>query len=148
MLLCFGRQQGGLIANLGRLAPTQLAGRQRAATPLRLARSIGGHAAQDVAEHPVADRPLLERVDVDRHGVLHTVDVARQREFQRPEEALHRVFEEADQVGEDDVIGGRWRQRSGDELGVFAALAGADLRRAQHGRVEAERDFRAPARRG
>ena len=49
----------------------------RGATPRAAHRR--GHAAQHVAEHPVADRPLLERVDVDGHGVLDTVDVPRQR---------------------------------------------------------------------
>ena len=94
----------GLIADLGGLAPAQLTGRQRAAAPFRVPRIVGRHAAQDVAQHPVADRPLLERVDVDRHGVLDTVDVPRQRVLERAEEALHRVLEEADEVGEHDVI--------------------------------------------
>ena len=66
----------GLIANSGSLCanPTHRAAACRDA--ICLARFIGGHAPQHVAEHPVADRPLLKRIDVDRHGVLHTVDVA------------------------------------------------------------------------
>src|ERR1700734_241215 len=57
VLLRFGREEVGLIADLGCLAPTQLSRRQRAATPLRLACLVSGHAAQDVAEYSVADRP-------------------------------------------------------------------------------------------
>ena len=68
-------------------------------------RLVGVHAAQHVVEHPVADRPLLERVDVDGHGVLDAVDVPRQRVVERAEEPLDRILEEGDEVGEHDVVG-------------------------------------------
>ena len=55
----------------------------------------GVHAVQHVVQHPVADRPLLERVDVDGHGVLDPVDLPRQRVVERAEEPLHRIPEEA-----------------------------------------------------
>ena len=59
---------------------------------------------------------------------------------ERAEEALHRVFEEVEQVGEDDVVGGG--AGSGSEMnwsvGVRVSPAAAS-RRAQRGRVEAER---------
>ena len=58
-------------------------------------------------EHPVADRPLLERVDVDGHGVLDAVDVPRQRVVECAEETLDRVLEERDEIFKDDVVGRR-----------------------------------------
>ena len=98
------REQRGLLAQFARLAPAQLTGRQRAAAPLGLPRVVGRHAAQHVAEHPVADGPLLQGVDVDGDLVGDAVDVPRQRVLQRAEEALDRILEEPDQIGERDVL--------------------------------------------
>ncbi len=58
---------------------------------------------QHVAEHPVADAPRLELVDLDGHRVGDAVDLPGQRDVERAEEALHRVAEEGDQLVERDV---------------------------------------------
>ena len=123
-------------------------GRQGAAPPLGVPRLVGRHAAQHVVEHPVADRPLLERVDVDGHGVLDAVDLPRQRVVERAEETLHRIAEERDEVGEHDVVGRGSGQRTGDERRLLGAVAGSGAGRVQHGRVEGERLVRGSARRG
>ena len=94
-----------LIADLRGLAPPQLTGRQCAAAPLGSRASSGSYRAA-CRQHPVADGPLLQGVDLDGHRVLDTVDVPRQRVVQRAEETLHRVTEERDEVVERDIVGG------------------------------------------
>ena len=98
---------GGAFADFVGLAPAEPPGRQRAATPLRLFRHLEVHAAQHVVQHPVADRPLFQRADLDRHRVLDRVDVPRQRAVEVAEEPFDRVFEKVEQVGEYHVIGRR-----------------------------------------
>ena len=93
-------------------------------------------------EHPVADRPLLQGVDVHGDLVGDAVDVPRQRVFERTEEALDRILEEPDQIGERDVLVRLRGKRAGDELRLFGPLAGARLRRPKHRRVEGERHVR------
>ena len=119
----------GWALRYGRAASASRAARSRISVALRQPNRPGGnvprrhsasrassglHAAQHVLQHPVADRPLLEGVDVDGHSVLHPVDLPRQRVVERAEEPLHRVAEKGGEVGEHDVIGrgsGQWAWR-------------------------------------
>ena len=131
-------QQGGLVADFGGLAPSQPAGRQGAAPPLGFPRLVGVHAIEHVAQYAVADRPLLESVDVDGHGVLDPVDLPRQRVVERAEEPLDRIPEECREVGERHVFGRGSGQRAGDERRPLGAVAFARAGRSQHRGVERE----------
>jgi hypothetical protein len=54
------------------------------------------HPAQHVVQHPVADRPLLQRADLDRHRVLDFLDIPRQCAVKGAEEPLDRILEEVE----------------------------------------------------
>ena len=62
--------------------PAEPSGREYAASPLGAERLVGSPAAQQVAQQPVADAPLLEVVELDRQPVgdlLPLVEAARPR---------------------------------------------------------------------
>lgn len=139
------RQRGGTRRDLLGLTPTEATRRQRAAPPFGLLSLRRGHTAQHVVEHAVADLPLLQRVDLDGHGVLDRVDVPGQRDVQCAEEPFHRVLEEPDQFVEGDVVGGRRGQRRAEQMRAGCAVPGRDPSRGQHGRIEGERLLRCRA---
>ena len=80
-------------------------GRELAATPLALLDDRLVEAGEQVAEHPVADRPLGQAVDLDGQGVLGLVLVGGEGDVDAVagQEPLDRVAPEAHQVGERHV---------------------------------------------
>ena len=109
------RELGRLVAQPLRPTFTEDAGRQGAAQPFGHRGDLEIGSAHQLADEPVADRPLLQRVDLDGHGVLDAVDLPRQRVVEFAEEALHRMLEEAQQVGEFDVVAWQFGQQPGQE---------------------------------
>ena len=57
----------------------RLPGGRRAAGELRPERRVLGRAREARVEHPLADLPRLEVVEVDREGVVDLVGVGRRR---------------------------------------------------------------------
>ena len=82
---------------------------------------------------------MPQRVDLHRHGVRHTVDLGRQRVVQGPEEALDRIPEETDHIGQRNIRGGHRRQRRGGQPGAVGALPRGGAGGVENIGVEAER---------
>ena len=79
------------------------------------AASIVG-AGQPGGEHPLADLPFLELVQLDRQGVVDLVRVGADAEPEPlTQESAHRVPDESDQVLELDHAAGDARQRPRQE---------------------------------
>ncbi|COW27715.1 Uncharacterised protein [Mycobacterium tuberculosis] len=134
-----GRQIARAVPDFLRPSHAEAPGRQRAATPFGVSGVVGVQAAEHVAQHPLAHRPLGQGVDLDRYRVLDGVDVPGQRVVQRPEEPLDRILEEVEQVRQRHVGRGWCGQPTGDESRWWTALPGGGLGGGERGGVERER---------
>ena len=122
-LRCAGQEPGArrdqlldVVEHLREHQRAQLAGRQLAAPPLRGAAAGDVQAGEPVAQQPVADRPALQGVQGDGQGVGGVVvEVADGQPDPLPQELLHRMLGEADEVVERDGRRGGGRQRAREE---------------------------------
>ena len=84
--------------------PAEAAGREHAAAPLALLDGVDRQPGEQVAQHPVADAPLLQRVELDGQRVVEVVLLLRQGQVEpAAHEATHRVAEEGEELVEPDV---------------------------------------------
>lgn len=88
---------------------------QRAAPPLRLAEVGGADTGQPGGEHPVADVPLLQPVELGFQSVGHRLlPVGDPYAEPAPQEGPRRVLQEGEQVRQRHVVGAGG-ERSGQE---------------------------------
>src|SRR4051812_20283991 len=96
------------------------------------------HAAQHVVQHPVADCPLLQGVDLDCYCILEGFDVPGQRVVQHAEEPFDGIFEEVQQIRQGHVRGGRWWKSVINERRWWTALPRERLGGGERSGVEGE----------
>ncbi len=124
-------------------APAEPTRRQDAASPLGGEGLVGGAAAEQVAQQPVANAPLLEVVELDRHSVgdlLALVELGNAEPV--AQERPHGVQEELHQRRELEVGRWLWRQVGGRQRADRDPVAGGGTSARERGTVEGERHGR------